>query len=375
MGQKNNVLDKGVMAAPALGDLDGDGRLDIVVAAMDQHVYAWKYDGTSVAGWPVLARDFSQPEPKGARMVSSPALGDLDGDGDLEIVVGTNEVYEWSGRMYAFSSNGTLLPGWPVQVASLIPGGPDLLPLVGQGVPSAPALADVDDDGTLVVGIAAVGGQGFLFKADGRPFMKLKIRFRDFGPDSDATDGPTISAMTSGSFGDLDGDGELEFSVGTAGARAGLAIAVPGLRLPFEHHLSAWNARTGEFLPAFPRVVEDFQFFVNPAIADIDGDGLPEIIAGSGGYFLHAFNHLGLEPRGWPKFTGHWLAASPAVGDIDGDGLLEVVISTREGHLFVWDTSGPTHLGGRLSVQWQKFHHDQWNTGNFSLPLLGDSQR
>jgi hypothetical protein len=105
--------------------------------------------------------------------------------------------------------------------------------------------------------------------------------------------------------------------------------------------------------------VEDFQFFVIPAIADLDGDELPEIIAGSGGYLIHAFNHLGREPRGWPKFTGHWLSASAAVGDIDGDGLLEVVISTREGQLFVWDTEGPTHVGGRSSVQWQKSRHGQ----------------
>ena len=369
---ENNVLDRGILAAPALGDLDGDGRLDIVVGAMDQHVYAWKGDGTPVGGWPVLARDLSQAPPKGARIVSSPALGDLDGDGSLEVVVGTNEVYGISGRVYAFSSNGTLLPGWPVRVPSLIPKGPDALPLIGQGVPSAPALADVDGDGTLEVGIAAVGGRGFLFGADGRRRMRFKMLARDFGPDSEAKDGPSIFAITNGSFGDLDGDGGLEFTVGTTGARSGLTIAVPGLRVPFEHHLSAWNACTGKYLPAFPRVVEDFQFSMNPAIADIDGDGLPEIIAGTGGYLLHAFNHLGQEPKGWPKFTGHWMVASPAAGDIDNDGLLEVVINTREGQLFVWDTEGPTHVRGRPSVQWQKFHHDQWNTGCFHTPLPGE---
>lgn len=369
---ENNILDKGVFAAPALGDLDGDGKLDIVVGAMDQHVYAWRGNGTPVPGWPVLARDLRHPFPKGARIVSAPALGDLDGNGSLEVVVGTNEAYIASGRVYAFSSDGAILPGWPVLVPSLVPGGPDILPLVGQGVPSAPALADADGDGTLEVGIAAVGGQGFLFKANGRRLVRLKSAQRDFGPGSDAKDGPTIFAMTSGSFGDLDGDGVLEFTAGTSGARSALTVVVPGLRLPFEHHLSAWNARTGEFVPFFPRVVEDFQFFVNPAIADIDGDGLPEIIAGSGGYLLHAYNHLGQEPKGWPKFTGHWLAASPAVGDIDRDGLSEVVMSTREGQLFVWDTTGPTHVGGGLSIQWQKFRHDQRNTGNFTSPLLVD---
>ncbi|MHC4478944.1 MAG: FG-GAP repeat domain-containing protein, partial [Planctomycetota bacterium] len=353
---ENNTLDKGIFAAPALGDLDGDGQLDIVVGAMDQHIYAWKGDGSPVDGWPVLASDLNQPDPKGARIVSMPALGDLDGDGSLEVVVGTNEVYDWSGRVYAFSNNGTILSGWPVRVPSVIPGGPEVLPLVGQGVPSAPALADVDGDGTLEVGIAAVGGPGLLFKSDGRRFKRLKSGARDFGLDSEAKDGPTIFAITSGAFGDLDGDGKPEFSAGTTGIRAALDIAVPGLTLPFEHHLSAWSAGSGDYLTAFPRMIEDFQFFVIPAIAELDGDGMPEIIAGSGGYLLHAFNLFGQEPMGWPKFTGHWLAASAAVGDIDGDSLLEVVISTREGQLFCWDTPGPTHVGGRSSIQWQKSH-------------------
>lgn len=206
----------------------------------------------------------------------------------------------------------------------------------------------------LEIGIAAAGGPGLLLKADGRRFTKLKSAARDFGPDSEAKDGPTIFAITSGSFGDLDGDGKLEFCAGTSGIRAALDIAVPGLTLPFEHHLSAWDAISGDYLAAFPQIVEDTQFFVIPAIAELDDDGFAEIITGSGGYLLHAFNHFGQEPAGWPKFTGNWLASSAAVGDIDGDSLLEVVISTREGQLFAWDTPAPINVGGHTSVQWQK---------------------
>jgi subtilase family protein/VCBS repeat protein len=363
---EDNVLDRGVGGAPALGDLDGDGVLDIVVAAMDQRVYAWKGDGTPVAGWPALARDLRQDSPQGARIVSSPALGDLDGDGGLDVVVGTNEIYGRSGRVYAFARDGRLRRGWPVKVPSLSPEGPDVLPLVGQGVPSAPALADVDGDGRLEVGIGAIVGPGILFRANGRRFVKLAGGPGDFGADSRATDGPSLFALTSGAFGDLDGDGGLDLVAGTAGLRAGLAAVLVARKLPFEHHLSAWNARTGAYLPAFPVLMDDYQFFVNPAIADIDGDGLPEVISGSGGYLVHAFNHLGREPVGWPKFTGHWLAASPAVGDLDGDGLLEVVITTREGSLYVWNTPGPVQVGGRPAVQWGKFHHDLRNSGHFA---------
>ena len=57
--------------------------------------------------------------------------------------------------------------------------------------------------------------------------------------------------------------------------------------------------------------MEDWQFVTGPAVAEISGDALPEIIATSGGYFVHAFNAAGVEPAGWPKLTGQWQTADP----------------------------------------------------------------
>ena len=82
---------------------------------------------------------------------------------------------------------------------------------------------------------------------------------------------------------------------------------------------------TVPYFDAWPRLMEDFQFFMSPAVADLDDDGLPEVINGTGSYLLHAINYEGVELDGWPKFTNGWIISSPAVGDIDGDGLREVV--------------------------------------------------
>src|SRR2546428_10126951 len=125
-----------------------------------------------------------------------------------------------------------------------------------------------------------------------------------------------------------------------------MRVLVPGQRLSCEHHLSAWQAGSGTFTSALPRVVEDAQFFVNPAIADLDGDGTPEVIAGTGGYLVHALDRRGREPRGWAKFTGGWLIASPAVGDLDGAGFLEAAVHSREAGLYVWQTTSPSQAGG-----------------------------
>jgi hypothetical protein len=125
-------------------------------------------------------------------------------------------------------------------------------------------------------------------------------------------------------------------------------------------------------LPASPFVVEDFSFFNSSAIADLNGDDYPEVIAGTAGYRLHAFDGCGREPEGWPKFTGQWIIATPAVGDVDGDGQLEVVVATRSGWLYAWHTSGATDG----VVEWTGYQHDNRNTGNLETPIpLGDPDR
>ena len=59
---KRNRTQHGFLGSPVLADLDGNdgGRLEIVAAAMDRHVYAWNHDGSDVPGWPVLVVDPSK---------------------------------------------------------------------------------------------------------------------------------------------------------------------------------------------------------------------------------------------------------------------------------------------------------------------------
>jgi hypothetical protein len=90
-----------VLSSPALGDLDPNyPGLEVVVGSFDNKVYAWHRDGTNVHGWPKVTGSGVRP---------SPALGDLDPSyPGLEVVVGSShlEVFVWYG-------DGTDVSGWP----------------------------------------------------------------------------------------------------------------------------------------------------------------------------------------------------------------------------------------------------------------------
>jgi hypothetical protein len=368
------ILADGVFAAPVLYDLDKDGTLDVIVAAMDGQVYVFR-GGTlaRMPGWPLLVQDPQRPDKDGdpqpqqrARLMSTPAVGDLNGDGQPDLVLASNEQYGEYGRLYALDGRGSrapspILPGWPISIASR-----EVLPVVGVGIPNAPALADLDGDGRPEVFINGIGGALEVYRGDGQPYSASLGRNRQaYGSSSNAQEFATLGFIASPALGDLDGDGQLEAVLPTVGANALLSMLKQWERLDFEMHLSAWDLKSGKQKVGFPRTIEDYTFFVNPIIVDIDGDGKKEVIAGSAGYFLHAWNESGKEPAGFPKLAGGWLAATPAVGDTDGDGRLELFASTRNGWLFGWKTRG--FAKGRMD--WDSFHHDTRNTGNMQTPL------
>ena len=86
--------------------------------------------------------------------------------------------------------------------------------------------------------------------------------------------------------------------------------------------------------------LEDFTFFNSRSIADLYGDDYPEVITGTGGYFVHAFDGCGDEPRAGRSSPTDGSSPTAAVGDVTGEGALDVVSATRDGWLYAWSTKG-----------------------------------
>ena len=162
-----------------------------------------------------------------------------------------------------------------------------------------------------------------------------------FGPNRNSTDLAASPVAFGGpAVGKLDPDATPDISAPTAGLSRLLDILAPDLQLPNDDHLMAWRGSDGNALPGFPKTTADIAFFVTPAIADVNGDGANETIAGNGLYTLSAYNSAGTAPAGWPKLTGGWLVGTPGLGDWDGDGKAEVAVVRRDGFLLMWHTQG-----------------------------------
>ena len=249
------------------------------------------------------------------------------------------------------------------------------LPYVGEGIPGSPTICDVDGDGMLELGMHTIADTGRILRHDASDFAALSRIASDFGPFSNTDEGAAALIMiNSGAWGDLDGDSVPDYVIGSMGFEYANGLLDGGRRYDHDHLLSAWSGVPGgnagsekmPFLQGFPQIMEDLQFFMAPALADLDGDGRMEAINGSAGQVLHAFDANGEEPATWPKNTGQWLLGSPAVGDADGDGYLDVWAGTRDGYLWGWRTSSVANSAPRA---WTGFRHDPMNTGNCHTEL------
>lgn len=362
-----HTYDQGFMAAPALADLEGDGDLEIVVPGLDSRLYVVDGDGADWGPYPVELCSPDLCGNHGYRAIASPTLADVDGDGALDVLQGTNEGASGGNLVVTHLldlTSGTAHEGWPKLTMGLIAEAL-LLPLIGEGHPASPAVADLDGDGDLEILDPIMLGQTGLIDHEGVEVVDLSYLEGDFGEGQNTAEAPSLLQLaTNPAFGDLDQDGVPDPVIGGTSSLWVASLAAT-FWMDAQHPVAAWSGATGAYFPGWPRQVEDLQFLMAPAIADVSGDGVPEVVYGSAGHLLYAWDKDGALATGWPKLTGQWLLGSPAVGDIDGDGWLDVVVTSREGWVWAWSTDGRADQ----AVQWQSQFHDARNTGNYEEPL------
>lgn len=266
-------------SSPAVGDIDGDGTNEIVVG--DKRVYAWHANGVEMIDGDANPLSWGPLSTLGDTYVGPVALGRIDTNKGLDIVAGARE----SKQVYVFRYNGAVVPGWPRATINKIRAGM--------------VVGDINNDGlNEVIGIDEVGVL-YVWKRDGSEYR--------------------------------DGDSD--------------------------------NSTQGVFVPQLPGCSLNYSA---PCVADIDNDGKDEIIVATQGDQLYAFNDDGTQVSGFPVALSNDVSGSPAVGDVDGDGQLDIVVYIKDGNLRA--------IRGNNGVQlWSRSVVGSIN-GNFfgSSPAIGD---
>jgi uncharacterized protein (DUF2141 family) len=369
----------GAFGAPVLGDLDGDQRLDVVLGGWDGRVYAWTPDGTLLPGWPAETENPDKTVPPGFvyardfKVATTPALADVDGDGRQDVLVALQDTSfpeesnegPVTGYVTGFTSGGRLLPGYPVRVPGIAQGYGTAQDFITEGV-QTPAVYDTPAGPQMVLNMG-------LAQAN---VLDLRRRvLRPLAPAAFAQEGtlqsasPMVHFTTSASLGRLVPGSPLPQAVQAGNAATDVAeaiVATPGLGVKVRSGLTAYDLAAGAPVPAYavPRPLQGLPFLTAPAIADVSGDGRPDVVVGTDSVSLHAFDGLtGAVVPGFPKHTGGWTLWTPAVADLDGDGRVEVLASTREGYLHAWPTPG---LASANTEAWS-YHQDDRNTGRYGV--------
>ncbi len=289
LGELHRMLpmDTGANAV-ALGDLDGDGDLDAMVALLVPWVFTRVYlnDGSGVFG-----EAFPGPPFPGATTLAV-ALGDVDGDGDLDA---------WRGN---FGEDDLLLNDG----SGTFTDATAQLPAIVDDT-TAIALGDVDGDGDLD---ALMGNRAFLASAQDRLYLNDGT-----GVYADATAQlPGILDTTNAvALGDEDGDGDLDAFMGN-----GYPFSDAQDRLYL-------NDGSGVFSDATSQVPAILDNTTSIALGDLDGDADLDVLAGNSGQTrLYLNDGSGVFSDGTsqlPPATGSTQVV--VLGDVDGDGDLDAL--------------------------------------------------
>jgi hypothetical protein len=331
-------------ASPRMYDLDGDNRLDTVVADSSGELSVYRHDGERLpsfnGGKPVTTRAYANARDSAAHaaigkpleVLRTPAIGDVNGDGGADIVVSAGE------HVYAWDARGKELAGFPVRLdpANSAPAIRTRQNHVKRGFIASPTLTDLSGDGRLDIAIAGMDQYLYAWDGNGRALGGFPLRLKKAGETNQQV--PGAESINTAAAGDIDGDKKPDLVVATNETEG----ITSGPEVPGAPSLGGADGRVyavngkGQFLPGWPitpnALLPDVLPFVGPgvdqALGDVTGDGKLDVIGNIATGSLTARDQTGAEihtftatPPGGEHVQDHSFVANafdhPILADID----------------------------------------------------------
>lgn len=297
-------------AVASVGDVTDDGTPDIAIGAPGEAGTGQVYIVDGATG--TIVRVIAGSVAGGGFGAALARMPDLTGDGRGELAVGA----PGANRVYVVgAATGTL-------IRSVI--GPDG-GRFGTAVASAPdASGDATGDGVadLAVGAPEAGASGRAYLVDGA--TGALVRTLSGVPQPDAAFGTAVLVLP-----DADADGRADMAVGAPGEDRATAAAAG--------RVYVLSGRTGATIVAHraPESVEDGALGAALAAGrDLDGDGVPDVLAGAPGearvYALSSATDQRLGTLAGPTPSGRFGAAVTATSSLDGDGVADIAVGAPD---------------------------------------------
>jgi hypothetical protein len=246
-----STIDVGSESVPAFADLNGDGLLDMLVGNKldpkhNERARLYYFRNTGSARAPAFA--LADTLDADVAFHYAPALGDIDNDGDADLLLGT-----WNEGVHVYRNEGSKQePRFVRDTAATI--------RFERGSNFTPALADIDGDGDLDLLVGEASGELNLVRNTGSATSPVfKVESENFqAVDSGRRSHPALA--------DLDGDGDLDLLLGHENSGA-------------VYYRNDGNAREPRFVKSEMNIA--LPPAAAPAFVDLNGDGKLELITGS----------------------------------------------------------------------------------------------
>ena len=311
-----------VIHPAAIGDIDGDGKDDIVVVAGGQtsgNVYAYNSNGSLKSGFPFTSIGV---------VPMMPVLADIDKDGDDEIIVLKRLSGSAGGEVYVLKGDGSVFPGWPYSMGS------------GEFPGSSVAVGDINNNGSIEI-VGESRNKVWVWNTDGTVLMGFPF-------DLDAND-IIINSYSAPVLVDIDNDRQHEI-VFCAHNPGGIMYVLKN---------------DGTLYPGWPKTTPQW-IYASPIAVDIDNDDTMELFVQeqfasvNPACYIYGFDKDGNDLSGFPFGPIYGGANQLTVADLDNNGDWEL---TSEDNIQNPDGSG----------QYIAINHDGTIFSDFPMVTKGNS--